>query len=389
MQIIKSKTSDKAVPVWGDPIDYSALTQIQRCVESDSSAYGAAMMADHHKGYAQPIGGVVAYRDAVSPSGVGYDIGCGNDAVRLNVLAADVRKDISKIMDMIFANLSFGVGRTNADEVETTLFDAPVWKEKSLAPLKGMAREQLGTIGSGNHYVDLLEDEEGWTWVGVHFGSRGLGHKIATYFLNAGGAKDGIDVDPLVLPLNGSSTLGWDYIEAMKLAGTYAQLGRGWVCEKVSEMLGAKTNKRIQNHHNYAWLEEHDGRMLWVIRKGATPAFPGQSGFIGGSMGDNAYIVEGIDSIESKMSFYSAPHGAGRVMSRKAAKRDISEGDMKAWIELAEVTLRGGGLDESPQAYKRLDDVLEQHRKTLKIVHTLKPFGVAMAGKETFDPWKD
>jgi len=262
----------EGVPVWGDPIDEGALKQIVNC---SKTAERAAMMADHHLGYAVPIGGVVAYSDSISPSGVGYDIACGNKAVLTDLRAEDIQKDISRLMDLIWNNLSFGVGRRNdTTTVGHDLFDDAAWKISAVSPLKQMARQQLGTIGSGNHYVDLFSDEQGRVWIGVHFGSRGLGHKTATYFLKAGGAKDGIDVDPLVIPVK--SALGSDYLACMSLAGRYAYAGRDWVCSEVARLLGAEILEEVHNHHNFAWRESHDGKDLWVVRKGATPAFPGQ-----------------------------------------------------------------------------------------------------------------
>jgi tRNA-splicing ligase RtcB len=165
--------------------------------------------------------------------------------------------------------------------------------------------------------VDLFVDEQQRVWVGVHFGSRGFGHRIATYFIRAGGGKDGMNVDPVLLDVN--SALGQDYIACMKLAGRYAYAGRDWVCGRVAELLGAKVLEEVHNHHNFAWEETHNGEKLWVVRKGATPAFPGQKGFVGGSMGDISVIIEGVKSDENRTSLYSTVHGAGRVMSRTQA----------------------------------------------------------------------
>lgn len=385
------------IPVWGDPIDESALAQIRTCAKT---ADKVALMADHHKGYAVPIGGVVAYRDRISPSGVGYDIGCGNKAVLTDMPAFEAKKHIRKIMDSIWDHLSFGMGRKNNQRVDHALFEDPTWKLKSVAELKKTAREQLGTIGSGNHYVDLFIDEQERVWIGVHFGSRGLGHKTATYFLNAGGAKDGMDVAPLVLPVQ--SSLGADYLACMVLAGKYAYAGRDWVCTEVAKLLGTNIVEEVHNHHNYAWREKHGNQEYWVVRKGATPAFPGQKGFVGGSMGDNAVIIEGVESEEAKYSLYSTIHGAGRVMSRTAARgkvhfksgKVISPGSisremMMAWVKSKGVELRGAGTDESPHCYKRLNEVLQHHLGTIRILHTLRPIGVAMAGENEFDPYKD
>ena len=391
MQIVNS------IPIWGDPVDPKALAQIETCART---ADHVALMADHHQGYAVPIGGVVAYTDRISPSGVGFDIACGNKAVLTNADANEVRKNIHTLMDDVWRGLSFGVGRNNNTRVDHPLFDSETWKLKPLASLKQTARNQLGTIGSGNHYVDLFADELDRIWIGVHFGSRGLGHKTATHFLAAGGAKDGIDVDPLVLDVN--SPLGSDYLAAMELAGQYAYAGRDWVCDEVARILGANILESVHNHHNYAWRERHGDRDLWVVRKGATPAFPGQKGFVGGSMGDISVILEGVDSPESAQALHSTVHGAGRVMSRTEARGKwdykhkrlktpgrISREMMNEWVHAAGVVLRGAGTDESPHCYKRLPAVLAHHANTIKILHTLKPLGVAMAGENEFDPYKD
>jgi tRNA-splicing ligase RtcB (3'-phosphate/5'-hydroxy nucleic acid ligase) len=385
------------VPVWGDPVDEGAFAQIANC---SKDAAHVALMADHHKGYAVPIGGVVAYVDKVSPSGVGYDIACGNKAVLLDIPARDVRRKIRKIMDKIWANLSFGVGQSNETVVDHELFDDETWKLPAVKKLKQMARNQLGTIGSGNHYVDLFADEEDRTWVGVHFGSRGLGHKTATYFLNEGGAVDGMDAQPLVLDVR--SSLGADYLACMELAGRYAYAGRDWVCAEVARILRANIVEEVHNHHNFAWKERHGDQELIVVRKGATPAFPGQKGFVGGSMGDQSVILEGVESDEGSLSLYSTVHGAGRVMSRTAARGKInwktgkvispgrvSKEMMHDWIRKERVELRGAGTDESPHCYKRLPDVLRHHRQSIRVLHTLTPLGVAMAGENEVDPYKD
>ena len=356
------------IPVWGPP-DEGALSQIKTCAKT---ADKVALMADHHKGYAVPIGGVVAYKDQVSPSGVGYDIGCGNKAVLLDIPGSEIRGSISKIMDDVFSTISFGMGRTNQEEVDHPLFDSPAWRIEAVRPLKQMARSQLGTVGSGNHYVDLFTDELDRVWIGVHFGSRGLGHKTATWFLKQAGAKDGMDVEPCVISTN--TDLGAQYLEAMQLAGEYAYAGRDWVCSKVAELLGAAILEEVHNHHNFAWRETHQGEEYWVVRKGATPAFPGQKGFVGGTMGETSVILEGVENDQAKYSLYSTVHGAGRVMGRMeaAGKIDrktgavlrpgkVTKDMMQSWLTRANVELRGAGLDESPDCYKRLSEVLAEH----------------------------
>ena len=266
------------------------------------------------------------------------------------------------------------------------------------------AVNQLGTVGSGNHYVDLMRDEDGFVWIGVHFGSRGLGHTSATRYLKAAGGKDGMNVPPAVI--DEDSELGRRYIAAMQLAGQYSYAGREWVVERVRKIIGGNVTDMVHNHHNYAWRETHGGKDLWVVRKGATPAFPGQRGFVGGSMGDNSVILRGAtgDTDEQRAGLYSTVHGAGRVMSRTAARGKtkgwgpkarivapglISERMMKDWLDEKGVILRGGGLDEAPQAYRRLPEVLAAQGTTIEVEHTLTPLVVVMAGADEFDPYKD
>ena len=380
--------------------DEATIKQIETCVAAGGER--AVLCADGHKGYAQPIGGVVAYRDQISLSGVGFDIACGNLAIRTDARREQIAPALETIMDDVVGDISFGVGRSSKTRVDHDLFDDPAWKLKPIRDLKKTAAEQLGTVGGGNHYVDIFADEEDRVWVGVHFGSRGLGHKTATHFLRAAGGKDGMDVPPTVVSV--SSELGQDYLAAMKLAGRYAYAGREAVARHVVRgILRARALEEVHNHHNFAWEEEHDGATYWVVRKGATPAFPGQKGFIGGSMGDDAVIIEGVDSPVSREALYSTVHGAGRIMSRTAAKGKfqkvggkrirleglVRHDDMMKWIADKGVVLRGGDLDEAPQAYRRLPEVLGAHAGTIRILHTLRPLGVAMAGKDIVDPYKD
>src|SRR3954463_4306776 len=380
--------------------DAATIAQIERCVEAGGER--AVLCADGHKGYAQPIGGVVAYRDKISLSGVGFDIACGNLAIRTDATRAQIAPAMEDIMNDVVRDVSFGIGQASKKRIDHELFDDPAWSLAPMRELKQTAAAQLGTVGGGNHYVDIFADESDRIWVGVHFGSRGLGHKTATHFLKAAGGKDGMDVPPTVV--EEASPLGGDYIAAMTLAGRYAYAGREAVARHVVRgILGADAVEEVHNHHNFAWREEHNGQRYWVVRKGATPAFPGQKGFIGGSMGDDAVIIEGIDSATSQEALFSTVHGAGRIMSRTAAKgkfvkvdgkRIRKDGlvrldDMMKWIADKKVVLRGGDLDEAPQAYRRLPDVLAAHEGTIRILHTLKPLGVAMAGKDVIDPYKD
>jgi tRNA-splicing ligase RtcB (3'-phosphate/5'-hydroxy nucleic acid ligase) len=429
------------IAVYGE-VDQRAIDQLTRCAEAGDAVRGV-LCADAHVGYSQPIGGAVAYPDHISPSGVGYDIACGNKAARTNVRVEDLRPDIAGVMDAVFERISFGVGRKNNEPVDHPVLDAI--GDAEFAPqreLRDMAAQQLGTVGSGNHYVDLFAGDDGWVWIGVHFGSRGFGHKTAGGFLALAKGKrfdehatEGeMDSPPILFHVD--SDLGQAYIAAMSLAGDYAYAGRDTVVAKVLEILGAEATYEVHNHHNFAWRENHAGVDVWVVRKGCTPAFPGQAGFVGATMGEPSVILRGRDSDASRALMYSTVHGAGRVMSRTQAagrmgtRAECGHRDCGFWMpwrqyraqggrcprhpdarllkrrgrikegridydavrrELAGkgIELRGGAADEAPDAYKRLDAVLAAHGDTIEVVHRLTPLGVAMAGADTFDPYKD
>jgi tRNA-splicing ligase RtcB len=303
-------------------------------------------------------------------------------------------------MNEVQKHISFGVGRKNNERVEHELFDDPLWSDVPLLRgLREKAQAQLGTVGSGNHYVDIFTDELDRIWIGVHFGSRGLGHSICTHFIKEAGGKDGVHAEPVIF--SEDSDLGQQYIKCMELAGLYAYAGRDWVCSRVAKILRGTIVEEIHNHHNFAWRENHFGKDLWVVRKGATPAFPFQKGFVGGSMGDISVILEGVDGPESQSLLYSTVHGAGRMLGRMQAKgkKDkrgnvirapmVDRGMHDAWIKEAGVEVRGGDLDESPFSYKRIEAVLAAHAGTINILHKLRPIGVCMADDREWDPYKD
>jgi tRNA-splicing ligase RtcB (3'-phosphate/5'-hydroxy nucleic acid ligase) len=426
------------IKTFGD-VDGRSLEQLERCMEAGDAAFGV-LCADHHPGYSQPIGGAIAYEGFVSPSGVGYDIGCGNKAVLTNLHAADV--EVAPLMREIARRISFGMGVPAQERADHPVLDeirtAPFAPQRKLAQT---AAAQLGTVGSGNHYVNLMADEQDRVWVGVHFGSRGFGHKTASGFLalaqglqfEARAREGEMDSPPVLFAVD--SELGQSYIAAMELAGAYAYAGRDVVVGKVLEILGADSLREVHNHHNFAWREEHFGRTYWVVRKGCTPAQAGQVGFVGGSMGDESVILEGVESDRNAKALYSTVHGAGRVMSRSQAagrrrrrkawvcshrdcNRTFDDGGAvcethpggrlkKVWTEeqvkpglvdwpavqarlrAQGIVLVGGGADEAPEVYKRLPDVLAAHAGTIRVQHTLRPLGVAMAGGDVRDPYKD
>ena len=379
------------------------------------NAVHTALMADGHLGYVMPIGGVAAYRNTASVVGVGFDIACGNAAIRTDLEAYRfTREELVELANEIQRTVSFGVGRSNAaDDAPTDdpLFEDAAWQAIPLfyrTPLFQKARSQLGTVGSGNHYVDVFADEAGRVWVGVHFGSRGLGHTIASGFLALGVGKDWaerVKEQEVLLPLD--TPLGDAYWSLMNLAGRYAYAGREWVARKVVQILGGREQELVHNHHNFAWKETHAGEEFVVVRKGATPAFPGQKGFVGGSMGDDSVILEGVETPTSASLLYSTVHGAGRVMGRQDAIRGRAVRDesgkvlhrdeaskitremQNEWLAGKGVILRGGGVDEAPHVYRRLPDVLAAQGDTVRVLHTLTPLIVVMASGKEFDPYKD
>jgi tRNA-splicing ligase RtcB len=349
---------------------------------------------------------------------------------------------VERIMRQVTRRISFGMGVPARERVDHPILEkirtAEFTPQRRLA---GLAESQLGTVGSGNHYVNLMEDEQGRIWVGVHFGSRGFGHKTASGFLalsqglafDARAAEGEMDSPPVLLEVG--TELADAYISAMQLAGEYAYAGRDVVVGKVLEILSAESLHEVHNHHNFAWREEHLGRTYWVIRKGCTPARPGQEGFVGGSMGDESVILEGVDSGEAEESLFSTVHGAGRIMSRTQAagrvrrrkrwacsnrdcdrlfdspdarcpehpdsrmmKTRVAEQVRPGLVDWPAVQARlreqgivlvGGGADEAPEVYKRLPEVLGAHAGSIRVKHRLRPLGVAMAGRDVYDPYKD
>ena len=389
------------------------LRQFDNCLATGQVG-GGVLCADGHYGYSQPVGGVIAYKEQVAPSGVGYDIACGNKAVRTNLVYDDIREDMKVIMDDVAKRISFGIGRKNKKKIDHEVFDDGRWDvyrtfgQQEHDILKKLAYEQLGTVGAGNHFVDIfVEEATSEVWVANHFGSRGFGHKTASGFLNLAAGRNFLDRAPgetmeqLPTLLSTTTELGQLYLEAMSLAGRYAYAGRDVVMDEVLAILGAREVEAVHNHHNFAWQEQHDGEDFIVVRKGATPSAPNQLGFIGGSMCDTSVIVRGKDNAANADAWYSTVHGAGRVMSRteaagkmnwKTKKRrggKITPHQMQEAVHAYGIELRGAGTDESPFVYRKLQTVLDAHADTIEVVHKLRPIGVAMAGANEFDPYKD
>jgi tRNA-splicing ligase RtcB len=331
------------ITVRGD-VDARAVEQLRRCAQAGDAVAGA-LCADGHVGYSQPIGGVVAYPDHISPSGVGYDIACGNKAVRTELPVEAVRADLPRLMDEIAGRVSFGIGRRNDEPVDHPVLDrireADFPEQRTL---HGLAAKQLGTVGAGNHYVDLFAGDDGLVWVGVHFGSRGFGHKTASGFLAlaAGGrfhhpGRDGeMDAPPVLLRVG--SELGQAYLSAMHLAGEYAYAGRDVVTDKVLEILGTRATYAVHNHHNFAWRERTTASTRGSSARAARRRSRGRRASSGATMGEPSVVLRGTDDPGGEDLLWSTVHGAGRVMSRTQAagrigsRAECTERDCDVWV---------------------------------------------------------
>lgn len=346
-------------------------------------------MPDAHVGYGIPIGGVLATEGAVIPYAVGVDIAC---RMRLSIFAespAILDQQAGKFEKALVENTVFGAGGESHAGVDHDVLDDPGWESsKYVASLKDKAHAQLGTSGSGNHFVEwgsfTLEDDdlgmEAGTYLALlsHSGSRGPGFMIANHYSKL--AMDlHSDLDKQVqhlawLPLD--TELGQEYWLAMELAGRFASANHYVIHQQVAKFAGVKPLMVVENHHNFAWKETlPDGREVIVHRKGATPAGPGVLGVIPGSMGDPGFVVRGKGNPES---IHSAAHGAGRTLSRTAALKSITKTERDRYLKERGVRLIGGDMDESPQAYKDIHAVMAAQEDLVEVVGRFDPIVVQM-----------
>lgn len=377
--------------IWGRALlDAATLAQFDTACRLPVAAR-AAQMPDGHVGYGLPIGGVLATRGAVIPYAVGVDIAC---RMRLTVFADGpelLRDRRDGLKRALVGQTRFGVGAefTGGERRRHAVLDDPAWRgQRLLAELKDRAWAQLGTSGSGNHFAEWGElATNGVPELGLpagsylallsHSGSRGFGAQIAEHFTRLAKATTHLPPDARNLAwLALESQDGHDYWQAMTLAGAYAAANHELVHEHVGHAAGLQPRCHVENHHNFAWLEEHSDERLVVHRKGATPAGQGVLGVIPGSMGDAGYIVRGKGN---GAALDSASHGAGRLMSRKQATKTLTFAQRRQALEDAGVELLAGGLDESPQVYKRLADVMREQTDLVEPVACFAPRIVLMA----------
>jgi tRNA-splicing ligase RtcB len=355
-----------------------------------------ALMPDAHVGYGIPIGGVVALENAVAPYMVGVDIACRMmmsifPADALDYLANRSRRDTLK--RVMRAETRFGIGAEFGpyERRAHDVMDDPAWDAvPQLRRLKDKAHRQLGTSGSGNHFVDagqLEMGEIGAAALGVapgrylalmsHSGSRGTGAEVANYFSTLAQQVTRLpgELRHLAwLPLD--SEAGQAYWLAMNLMGRYASANHHALHRALAKALGLKPLSRLENHHNFAWRESWGGRDVYVHRKGATPAHAGELGIIPGSQGHDSFLVRGLGN---EASLFSASHGAGRNMSRKQARQTIPKQERDAWLAARNVELLDAGMDEAPQAYKDIREVLACQTDLVEPLATFSPRIVLMS----------
>ncbi len=383
-ELIKTKAPFK---IWGDDIDPESIRQIQNACSLPVSIRGA-LMPDAHVGYGLPIGGVLATDNAVIPFAVGVDIACRVKLSVLDLPPSILEENPARLRKAIEQETRFGVGATFKPRRQHPVMDlnwniSPITKEN-----KDKAWDQLGTSGSGNHFVEfgLLEINTTdlplppGTYLALltHSGSRGTGALVCEYYSKIARQKHPELPHELkhLAWLSLDEHVGQEYWEAMQLMGKYAQANHEIIHTHIAKNLGVSILWTVENHHNFAWKEKHNGREVIVHRKGATPAEKGQLGIIPGSMASPAYIVKGLGNEEA---LKSAAHGAGRLMSRAQAKKTLSWDKVKNLLRERNVEVITAGVDEIPLVYKDIDKIMEAQKDLVVPVATFYPRIVKMA----------
>ncbi|QDG51060.1 RtcB family protein [Persicimonas caeni] len=372
---------------WGSDLDPAAIGQLENACRLPVSVAGA-LMPDAHRGYGLPIGGVLATEGAVIPYAVGVDIACRMKMTVFDAPPSALEHDKEHLSKIIEDETRFGIGAYFDKPHDHEVMDRDWGVSPVTRRLKEKARYQLGSSGSGNHFAEwgvltLADDALGvkkgqYLALLTHSGSRGVGASVANHYSKL--AREWHPELPKELQhlawLELDSELGQEYWAAMSLMGEYAAANHAVMHREIVEALGAEVVADVENHHNFAWKEEHDGREVVVHRKGATPAGKGVLGVIPGSMAEPGFVVRGKGEATS---LESAAHGAGRVMSRRQAKREISWKDVQAELDASGVTLLSADLDEAPDVYKDIESVMSHQDDLVEIVARFDPKIVKMA----------
>ena len=390
---------ERGVPVksWtrGVPFDDNSRQQLRNIAQMPFVHKWVAAMPDVHMGKGATIGSVIPTSKAIIPAAVGVDIGCGMMAVKTSLSAADLPDNLSAIRCAIEKAVPHGRTRHGGRNDRGAWGRVPqqvagAWKklesgfnaicDKHKVIAKSNHVNHLGTLGTGNHFIEVCLDQDQQVWVMLHSGSRGVGNRIGTYFIEL--AKKEMERWMIQLPDRDLAYLAEgsrhfdDYVEAVHWAQEYAMTNRELMMRNTLQALQAHIDKPFDSsveavncHHNYVAREHHYGRNVWVTRKGAVSARKGQMGIIPGSMGACSFIVRGLGNEES---FCSCSHGAGRVMSRTEAKRRFSVADQVQQTQGVECRKDQEVIDEIPSAYKPIEAVMEAQKDLVEIVHTLK-----------------
>jgi len=393
--LLNAPPPPRAEPVkyrqWGQGLEHEAVMQMEKACLLPVSVAGA-LMPDAHVGYGLPIGGVLATENAVIPYAVGVDIACRMKMTVLDIPVRDLERRPDRLTRAIEAETRFGVGANFRERREHEVMDAD-W---SVSPIttqnKDKAWSQLGTSGSGNHFVEFglftahgkIRDLEPGTYLALlsHSGSRGTGAAVCNHYSKIAFSqfKDLPNELKRLAWLSLDSQEGQEYWKAMQLMGQYAAANHACIHKQIAENLGAQVLLDLENHHNFAWKERHiiEGveREVIVHRKGATPAGQGVLGIIPGSMASPGFVVSGKGNPES---LNSASHGAGRLMSRKAANEKFNWKDVNRFLRERGVTLISAGLDEVPMAYKNIREVMAAQSDLVTVLGQFDPKLVKMA----------
>ncbi|GBE49208.1 MAG TPA: RtcB family protein [Gammaproteobacteria bacterium] len=374
------------IKIWTDDVDSASLDQLREIASLPLIHHHVAAMPDVHFGKGATVGSVIPTDRAIIPAAVGVDIGCGMTAARLSLCTEDLPDSLSTVRAAIESRVPLGTGgarqtpKVKADDSLLCAYRDLLERNPNFgAPDPARVAAQIGTLGSGNHFIELCLDETGCVWVMLHSGSRGVGHSIGTHFIEH--AKREMERWHIHLPNRDLAYLpegtdGFDrYIEAVSWAQAYAARNRDLLLEKTIEGLRETLppfeieDEVISAHHNYVEREHHFGRDVWLTRKGAIRAREGDLGIIPGSMGTRSYIVRGRGNPDS---FCSCSHGAGRQLSRSEAKRRFSIEDLARETDGIECRKDAGVIDEIPSAYKDIERVMEYQDDLVEIVHTLQ-----------------
>jgi tRNA-splicing ligase RtcB len=376
------------IKIWTKDVEPEALSQLKNLARLPFIAkQGVACMPDVHAGIGSTVGTVIATDKAIIPAAVGVDIGCGMVAVRLSLKGSQLPDSLLSIRHGIEAAIPMGAGGAHKKYKDPTFIDRGNRIPQSVAVVFGndevkaqtKAYSQLGTLGSGNHFVEVCIDENDDVWVMLHSGSRGIGNMIGSYYINK--AKEMMERWHITLPdgdlayLPQGDDLFDDYVAAVKWAQDYAMENRKEMLKSVLDVLRKElpqfgiTEEAINCHHNYVEKENHFGKDLWITRKGAIRAREGDLGIIPGSMGQRSYIVRGKGN---KEAYCSCSHGAGRKMSRTKARATFTLADLAAQTQGVECRKDDAVLDEIPGSYKDIDVVMENQKSLVDVVHTLK-----------------